>query len=156
LNVLEPWPTWRYDPAVLNSLTAFDYVQALYRLVLIQAGRGAAAQAVVEETVCSAFAEAGQKLDALNFEQLFRSAFDGGARFAAVDSAELSGWTLALHRLPEPERSVLTIFYLEILDPETAARVVGLPLEQFAGLVAKGRTALAATSFSGQRQSGAL
>lgn len=54
-------------------------------------------------------------------------------------SGELSGWILRLHELPEPERSILTLFYAAVLPLSTLSRVFRLDLPDLAGHVAQGR-----------------
>ena len=55
---------------------------------------------------------------------------------------ELAGWALALHRLPEPERSAITLFYLEIFSPRVLAEILGLDIEGLARLIAHARKSL--------------
>ncbi len=125
-------------------MTAFDYVEALFRLVFIRTGRKTTALAVVREVILSAFEQAGYQLAAMDFEKLFQTALEWKYADSSLEASELSGWLLALHRLPEPTRSVLVLFYLEVLEPAAAARVATVSLEQFATLVSTGRRLLAA------------
>lgn len=41
--------------------------------------------------------------------------------------------------LPEPERSALALFYLELFDVEQIAQVLGLPLEELSPVLDRGR-----------------
>jgi hypothetical protein len=51
----------------------------------------------------------------------------------------LSGWLLRLHELPEPERSILTLFYAELLPLSTLSSLFRLDLPGLASHVAHGR-----------------
>ena len=44
--------------------------------------------------------------------------------------------------LPEPERSALALFYLELFEPAEIARLLKLPLEELAAALGRGRTLL--------------
>lgn len=44
--------------------------------------------------------------------------------------------------LPEPERSALALFYLELFEPAEIARLLKLPLEELAAALSRGRTLL--------------
>ncbi len=55
---------------------------------------------------------------------------------------DLAGWPLALHHLPEPERSAITLFYLEIFSPLVLSELLGLDIEELARLIAAARKSL--------------
>jgi DNA-directed RNA polymerase specialized sigma24 family protein len=55
---------------------------------------------------------------------------------------DLAGWPLALHQLPEPERSAITLFYLEIFSPPVLSEILGLTIEELARLIGAARKSL--------------
>ena len=48
----------------------------------------------------------------------------------------------SFHSLPEPERSALAMFYLELFDVEQIAQVLGLALEELSPVLDRGRRQL--------------
>jgi DNA-directed RNA polymerase specialized sigma24 family protein len=48
----------------------------------------------------------------------------------------------SFHSLPEPERSALALFYLELFDVEQIAQVLGLALEELSPVLDRGRRQL--------------
>ena len=46
------------------------------------------------------------------------------------------------HRLPEPERSALALFYIDLFSPEEIASILMITMEQLAELLSKGRALL--------------
>jgi DNA-directed RNA polymerase specialized sigma24 family protein len=55
---------------------------------------------------------------------------------------DLAGWALALHHLPEPERSAITLFYLEIFTPRLLSEILGLDIEELAQVIGTARKSL--------------
>ena len=80
-----------------------------------------------------------QKAD---FADFYRTALQMPAPAPESPETELAGWALALHRLPEPERSAITLFYLEIFSPRVLAEILGLDIEGLARLIAHARKSL--------------
>ena len=66
---------------------------------------------------------------------------------------QIEAYILAQHfqALPEPERSALALFYLELVTPEQIARLLGMDLEQLAGTLGHAR-ALLQDSLRGKHQ----
>jgi DNA-directed RNA polymerase specialized sigma24 family protein len=69
------------------------------------------------------------------------------AEEAAVESGEfleIEAFIFAqrFHRLVEPERSALAVFYLELLSLEDAAKLFSMPLEQWCATLGRARAAL--------------
>jgi hypothetical protein len=128
----------------LNSVSAYDYIQALYRLCLVQSGSATPAEKAVRDIVSNAFRKANRELEKVDFNALFRSAFEQHRSYGKSSGTELTGWPQRLHLLPEPQRSTLTLFYLEILPPALIADIANLSLEQLAETVRDGRSALEA------------
>ena len=126
----------------LNAPTAYDYVQALYRLLAVQSGSSSAAESAVKEIFIEAFEDAGKQLERLDFDGLFRAAFRKRDSYPREAGSELNGWTRKLHQLPEPERFTITLFCLEILPPTTIAEITGTTLDTLAEWVAKARKEL--------------
>ena len=126
----------------LNAPTAYDYVQALYRLLAVQSGSSSTAESAVKNLFLQAFEDAGRQLDRLDFDGLFRTAFRNRDTYPRQAEPELNGWARKLHQLPEPERFSITLFLLEILPPPTIAEITGTTLDTLADRVAKARQEL--------------
>jgi hypothetical protein len=128
--------------AGLNAPTAYDYVQALYRLLAVQSGSSSTAESAVRQMFLQAFQNAGKQLERLDFDGLFRSAYQSRDAYPRKANPELNGWARKLHQLPEPERFSITLFCLEILPPATIAEITGATLETLAERVEKARSEL--------------
>jgi hypothetical protein len=128
--------------AGLNAPTAYDYVQALYRLLAVQSGSSSTAESALRQIFLQAFENAGKQLERLDFDGLFRSAFESRENYPRKANPDLNGWARKLHQLPEPERFSITMFCLEILPPVTIAEITRIPLETLADRVEKARKEL--------------
>ena len=126
----------------LNAPTAYDYVQALYRLLVVQSGSSSTAESAVKQIFLQAFEDAGKELERLDFDGLFRTAFRNRDTYPRKAEPELNGWTGKLHQLPEPERFSITLFFLEVLPPATIAEITGSTLDALAERVEKARQEL--------------
>jgi len=126
----------------LNAPTAYDYVQALYRLLVVQSGSSSTAESAVKQIFFQAFEDAGRELERLDFDGLFRTAFRNRDTYPRKAEPELNGWAGKLHQLPEPERFSITLFFLEVLPPATIAEITGSTLDTLAERVAKARQEL--------------
>ncbi len=126
----------------LNSVSAYEYIQALYRLCLVQSGSRAAAERAVHDTMVEAFRTANRELGNVDFDALFRAAFHRRNSYTSLSESDLTDWPRRLHSLSEPQRSTLTLFYLEILSPAFIAEIAGTSLEQLAETIREARTAL--------------
>jgi hypothetical protein len=126
----------------LNAPTAYDYVQAMYRLLVVQSGSSSTAESAVKQIFFQAFEEAGRELQRLDFDGLFRTAFRNRDTYPRKAEPELNGWEGKLHQLPEPERFSITLFFLEVLPPATIAEITGSTLDTLAERVAKARQEL--------------
>jgi hypothetical protein len=126
----------------LNAPTAYDYVQALYRLLAVQSGSSSTAESAMKEIFIQAFEEADKQLERLDFDGLFRTAFRSRDSYPRKAEPELNGWARKLHQLPEPERFSITLFCLEILPPATIAEITETTLDTLADRVAKARREL--------------
>jgi hypothetical protein len=127
----------------LNAVSAYDYLQALYRLCLVQSGSDTAAESAVHDILSEAYKQSDHDLASVDFNGLFRTAFQRRDSYAKIAETELTDWPRALHFLPEPQRSTLTLFYLEILPLSFIAETVGSPIEQLADTIREARSALA-------------
>jgi DNA-directed RNA polymerase specialized sigma24 family protein len=126
----------------LNAPTAYDYVQALYRLLVVQSGSSSIAESAMKEIFLQAFEDAGRQLEGLDFDGLFRTAFLNRDTYPRQAEPELNGWARKLHQLPEPERFSITLFFLEVLPPASIADITGTTLDILAERVAKARKEL--------------
>jgi DNA-directed RNA polymerase specialized sigma24 family protein len=127
----------------LNSVSAYDYIQALYRLCLVQSGSDTAAQSAVHDILSEAYKTVDRDLANVDFNGLFRTAFQRRDSYAKISENKLTDWPRVLHSLPEPQRSTLTLFYLEILPLVFIAETVGSSIEQLADTIREARLALA-------------
>jgi hypothetical protein len=126
----------------LNAPTAYDYVQALYRLIAVQSGSTAVAESTTREIFLEAFERSGAQLEHVQFDDLFRVAFERREQYPRISEPQLSGWPRKLHLLPEPERSSVTLFYLEVIYPSVIAEITGTTLESLAGVIDHARKEL--------------
>ena len=127
----------------LNSVSAYDYIQALYRLCLVQSGSDTAAQSAVHDILSEAYKTVDRDLANVDFNGLFRTAFQRRDSYAKISENKLTDWPRLLHSLPEPQRSTVTLFYLEILPLAFIAEIVGSSIEQLADTIREARSALA-------------
>jgi hypothetical protein len=127
----------------LNSVSAYDYIQALYRLCLVQSGSDTAAESAVHDILSEAYKRSDRDLANVDFNGLFRTAFQRRDSYAKISETKLTDWPRALHSLPEPQRSTLTLFCLEILPLALIAETVGSSIEQLADTIREARSALA-------------
>ncbi|MBV9997684.1 MAG: hypothetical protein JO015_01095 [Verrucomicrobia bacterium] len=124
----------------MKPLSVRNYLQAFYLLQLIQTGSHGDARRQTRLGV-ERWASAPDGVVPQDWDEWLQDAI----RVPAVNSAppgELSGWLLRLHELPEPERSILTLFYAELLPLSTLSRLFRLDLPRLGGYVAQGRRAL--------------
>jgi hypothetical protein len=126
----------------LNSVSAYDYIQALYRLCLVQSGSDTAAESAVHDILFEAFQTANRDLARVDFDTLFRTAFQRRHSYMKIPENKLTDWLPVLHSLPEPQRSTLTLFYLEILPLGLIAEITGSSIEQLADTIRDARSAL--------------
>ncbi|HEX3443592.1 MAG TPA: hypothetical protein VHS80_02675 [Chthoniobacterales bacterium] len=130
----------------MNSGSAYDYIQALYRLCLVQSGYDTTAQSAVRDMLSEAFKTANRDLAKVDFNGLFRTAFQRRDSYAKTSEPKLTDWPRFLHSLPEPQRSTLTLFYLEILPLGLIAEITGSSIEQLADTIQAARSALSAAA----------
>jgi DNA-directed RNA polymerase specialized sigma24 family protein len=127
----------------LKSASALDYIQALYRLAVVRSGSATTAEKLVRDILLRAFGEADRDFEHLDFVGLFRMLLHHAPPPAGTTVALQPASLDALHRLPEPERSALTMLYLEIVTPTASAEILGVSLEQFAEQVSSARAMVA-------------
>jgi DNA-directed RNA polymerase specialized sigma24 family protein len=127
----------------LNSVSAYDYIQALYRLCLVQSGSDTVAKSALHDILSEADKRSDRDSANVDFNGLFRTAFQRRDSYAKISETKLTDWPRALHSLPEPQRSTLTLFYLEILPLAFIAEIVGSSIEQLADAIREARSALA-------------
>ena len=126
----------------LNSVSASEHIQALYRLLLIRTGQRTQAEQALRETLAESFQKKLPDRSKTDFAQYYRTALKRPTPASGPLRTDLAGWTLALHHLPEPERSAITLFYLEIFSPRVLSELLGLSLVELANLIAAARSSL--------------
>jgi hypothetical protein len=126
----------------LNSVSASEHIQALYRLLLIRTGQRLQAEQALRETLRESLQGSfplGSKTD---FVEYYRTALKMPTPASEPLQTDLAGWPLALHHLPEPQRSAITLFYLEIFSPRALSELLGLEMVELANLIAAARNSL--------------
>jgi DNA-directed RNA polymerase specialized sigma24 family protein len=126
----------------LNPVSASDHIQALYRLLLIRTGQRIEAEHAVRNTLTKSFRSPDLKPAKADFAAFFRTALKEQASASAMQGTDLEGWPLALHQLPEPERSAITLFYLEIFSPHELSEILGIDIGELARIIAAARKLL--------------
>ena len=112
-------------------------------MCLVQSGSDTAAQSAVHDILSEAYKTVDRDLANVDFNGLFRTAFQRRDSYAKISENKLTDWPRVLHSLPEPQRSTLTLFYLEILPLVFIAETVGSSIEQLADTIREARLALA-------------
>ncbi len=126
----------------LNSVSVSEHLQALYRLLLIRTGHRIQAETALRNTLTDSFKNPRRDQNEPNYVEFYRAALKMPLKPSAPPRTELAGWPLALHQLPEPERSAITLFYLEIFSPRVLAEILELELEDLARLIDAARKTL--------------
>jgi len=126
----------------LNSVSASEHIQALYRLLLVRTGQRTQAEQALRETLTESLQPIPGDPSKADFVEFYRTALKIPAPASEAPETDLAGWPLALHHLPEPERSAITLFYLEIFSPLVLSEILGLDLEELARLIAAARKSL--------------
>src|SRR5258708_32083678 len=98
----------------LNSVSVSEHIQALYRLLLIRTGQRIQAEQALRETLTESLRTIPGDPQKMDFVEFYRTALKMPTAASGPGETELAEWPLALHHLPEPERSAITLFYLEI------------------------------------------
>lgn len=137
----------------------------LYRFALLLTGRAAAAEAVLGEALAAAEPQLEQMRTAANRQawmaaQIRQRCMENSQQTAlpmvprllrgggeAKDPPELLGleaYILAghFHLLPEPERSALALFYLDLFAPEEIARLLKTDLVELGAMLGRARARL--------------
>jgi DNA-directed RNA polymerase specialized sigma24 family protein len=126
----------------LNAASPLDHIQALYRLLLIRTGQRNEAENAIRQIFSDSLQKAGQQSEKLDFAEFFRTALSLPAIASGVPKTDLEGWPLALHQLPEPDRSAITLFYLEIFSPAVLADILGVDINDLARIISTARKSL--------------
>jgi DNA-directed RNA polymerase specialized sigma24 family protein len=126
----------------LNSVSASDHIQALYRLLLIRTGRRIEAEHAVRDTLTKSPRNPDFRMATGDFTGFFRAALKEPLSASAEWETDLEGWPLALHQLPEPQRSAITLFYLEIFSPRQLSEILGVDIGELARIIGAARKSL--------------
>ena len=126
----------------LKSDSASVHIQALYRLLLIRTGQRTRAERALRETLRESLQNTQPAQNGTDFAELYRTALKMPSTVHEPLETDLAGWPLALHQLPEPERSAITLFYLEIFSPPVLSEILGLTIEELARLIGAARKSL--------------
>src|ERR1700716_3924264 len=114
----------------LNSVSASEHIPAWYRLLLIRTGRRVRGELALRETLTRSFQGRPPSQNQPDYVDFYRTALKLPANSPELPETDLAGWPLALHHLPEPERSAITLFYLEIFSPRILSEILDLNLEE--------------------------
>jgi hypothetical protein len=126
----------------LNSVSPSEHIQALYRLLLIRTGQRIQAEQALRETLSKSLQNAPENQNQTDYVKFYRTALEMSAAAPEPQESDLAGWPLALHHLPEPGRSAITLFYLEIFSPRVLSEILGLDLDGLASLIGAARSSL--------------
>ena len=126
----------------LNSASPFDQIQALYRLLLVRTGHRTEAEKALRQIFSGSLQKTGRQTENADFAEFFRAALKLPATGSGSGETDLDGWPLALHQLPEPERSAITLFYLEIFSPTALGNILGVGLQELARIIETARNSL--------------
>jgi DNA-directed RNA polymerase specialized sigma24 family protein len=126
----------------LNAVSASEHIQALYRLLLIRTGRRTQAEHALHETLTESIRNTDGKRDKTDFAGFYRTALKITAPVSEPPETDLAGWPLALHHLPEPDRSAITLFYLEIFSPRVLSDILEIDIEELARIIGSARRSL--------------
>jgi hypothetical protein len=123
----------------LNSASPFDHIQALYRLLLIRTGQRVEAENAIRQIFWESVPKTGRQSGEVDYTEFFRTAVSLGVVPPGSLKTDLVGWPLALHQLPEPERSAITLFYLEIFSPTALGDILGVDIHELARIIGTAR-----------------
>ena len=123
----------------LNSVSDSRHIQALYRFLLIRTGQREHAENALRQTLTTALSAGRPDQNQIDYAEYYRAALKMPAGTPELSATDLVGWPLALHQLPEPERSAITLFYLEIFSPSILSGILGVNLEELAALIETAR-----------------
>jgi hypothetical protein len=126
----------------LNAASPLDHIQALYRLLLIRTGQRTEAEHAIRQIFLESPRKAGRESGKGDFAEFFRTALHLPAIASDPPKTDLEGWPLALHQLPEPERSAITLFYLEIFSPAALGEILGVDIHELARIICAARKSL--------------
>ena len=126
----------------LNSVSASEHIQALYRLLLIRTGQRFQAEQALRETLTQFAQNNLPDRSKTDFVEYYRAALRTPTSASGPLRTDLDGWSLALHHLPEPQRSAITLFYLEIFSPRALSELLGLNMVELANLITAARNSL--------------
>jgi DNA-directed RNA polymerase specialized sigma24 family protein len=126
----------------LNTVSASEHIQALYRFLLIRTGQRIQAEHALRKTLTESPQDSHGNQDRMDFMKYYQTALKMPATSSKPAETDLAGWALALHHLPEPERSAITLFYLEIFSPRILSEILGLDIEELAQVIGTARKSL--------------
>jgi DNA-directed RNA polymerase specialized sigma24 family protein len=126
----------------LNSVSVSEHIQALYRLLLIRTGQRLEAEQALRETLVGSLQNDLPDRSKTGFVEYYRTALKRPSSASGPLQTDLAGWPLALHHLPEPQRSAITLFYLEVFSPRVLSELLGLNMLELANLIAAARSSL--------------
>jgi DNA-directed RNA polymerase specialized sigma24 family protein len=114
----------------------------LYRLLLIRTGQRIEAENAIRQIFSESLQKVGDRSEKVDFAEFFRTALSLPAIASSSLKTDLDGWALALHQLPEPERSAITLFYLEIFSPTVLGDILGVDINDLARIIGTARKSL--------------
>ena len=148
-NSLAPPDNWHWQLTTsqdsmtkLNSVSPTDHIQALYRLLLIRTGQRLQAENALRKTLTESLQNSDGRRDQADFVKFYQTVLKMPATTFEPAETDLAGWPLALHQLAEPERSAITLFYLEVFSPHVLSEVLGLHIDELARIVDGARKTL--------------
>jgi hypothetical protein len=142
-SFIPPLRGWESQDSMtrLNAVSASEHIQALYRLLLIRTGQRSQAEHALRETLTESVQNTrrNQSKNKPDFVEFYRTALKIPAIASGPSEKDLAGWPLALHHLPEPGRSAITLFYLEIFSPRVLSEILDLDIDELARIIGTAR-----------------
>jgi hypothetical protein len=126
----------------LNSVSPTDHIQALYRLLLIRTGQRLQAENALRKTLIESLQNSDSHQNRTDFVKFYQTALKIPGTSFDPSETDLTGWPLALHQLAEPERSAITLFYLEVLSPHVLSEVLEIDIGELARIIGATRKTL--------------
>jgi DNA-directed RNA polymerase specialized sigma24 family protein len=126
----------------LNSVSPTDHIQAWYRLLWIRTGQRLQAENALRKTLTESLQNSDGLQNRTDFVKFYQTALKTPATAFDPSETDLAGWPLALHQLAEPERSAITLFYLEVFSPRVLSEILGIDIEELARVIAAARKSL--------------
>jgi hypothetical protein len=121
---------WRcVNVTALKPVSASDYIQVLYRLLSVQTGSTLNSKHLLNSLLSSG---SSPKHD---YSAILQQVIEDRNNVSIAEHRNLTGFAQELHRLPEPNRTASTLYYLGLFDQQTIAHMLQEPVEKVDSLI---------------------